>query len=110
MQILLVTGGWDDGHRFLSSTELLDYSAPAGGWREAGQLPSPRTGLRAARLGEVLHVTGGRSSHLSLMDSILSWSPDTESWTLAGSLADARASQGVTEVSLAAVEKYCSEL
>ena len=44
------------------------------------------------------------------MDSVLSWSPDTESWTVASVLAAARDFHGVTEVSLAAVEDYCSVL
>ena len=94
--------------QYLASTELLDYSAPAGGWREAGQLPSPRLGLRAARLGQAIFVTGGADG--SYIDSILSWSPDTESWSQAGVLAAARFYHGVTEVSLAAVEDYCSVL
>ena len=108
VQVLIVTGGWDQGSQDLASTELLDYSAPAGGWREAGQLPSPRYGLRAERLGLVVHVLGGSDDRY--MDSILSWSPDTESWAQAGVLTAARASHGVTEVSLAAVEDYCHVL
>ena len=93
----------------LTSTELLDFSAPAGGWREAGQLPSPRSGLRAAKLGQVVHVSGGRDDG-SFLDSILSWDPDTESWSQAGVLTAARDSHGVTEVFLAAVEEYCTVL
>ena len=70
---------------------------------EAGQLPSPRTSLRAARLGQVVHVSGGSDGG----DSILSWSPDTESWVQAGAMNAARSYHGVTEVSLAAVKDYC---
>ena len=91
----------------MASTELLDYSAPAGEWRKAGQLPSPRQGLRAARLGQVVHLTGGSDDVDSYLDSILSWSPDTESWSQAGVLTAAREWHGVTKVSLAAVEDYC---
>ena len=109
VQVLIVTGGWDQGSQDLASTELLDYSAPAGGWREAGQLPSPRRGLRAARLGQVVHVTGGHDGH-GYMDSVLSWSPDTESWAVTGVLTAARDYHGVTEVELAAVEDYCHVL
>ena len=46
----------------------------------------------------------------SYMDSILSWSPDTESWDQAGVMTAARRYHGVTEVSLAAVEDYCTVL
>ena len=44
------------------------------------------------------------------LDSILSWSQETESWSKAGVLTAARESYGVTEVSLAAVEDYCTVL
>ena len=56
----------------------------------------------------MVHVLGGSDDRY--MDSILSWSPDTESWAQAGVLTAARASHGVTEVSLAAVEDYCHVL
>ena len=44
------------------------------------------------------------------MDTVLSWSPDTESWSQAGLLSAARDSHGVPAVSLAAVEDYCTVL
>ena len=107
VQVLIVTGGVERaGGLYLASTELLDYSAPAGGWREAGQLPSPRDGLRAARLGRLVHVSGGWDGN-SYLNSILAWSPDTEAWSQAGVLSAARDSHGVTEVALATVEDYC---
>ena len=96
------------GGLYLASTELLDYSAPAGGWREAGQLPSYRAGPRAARLKQVVHLTAGNGG--GYLDSILSWSPDTESWSQAGVLTAAREWHGITKVSLAAVEDYCDVL
>ena len=46
----------------------------------------------------------------SYLDSILSWSPYTESWSQVGVIAVARWHHGVTEVSLAAVEDYCHVL
>ena len=106
MQVLFVTGGIGDS--YLSSTELLDYSTPAGGWREAGHLPAPRFSLQAAKLGQVVYVSGGYGG--SFLDSILSWSPDTESWSQDGVLTAAREDHGVTEVSLAAVADYCHVL
>ena len=60
------------------------YSSGGLHWREVegGELPSPRWGLRAAMVGDVLHVTGGADgNHLT---SILAWDPDTESWQDAG--------------------------
>ena len=56
----------------------------------------------------MVHVLGGNDG--SYLDSILSWSPDTESWSQAGVLTAARNLNGVTEVSLAAVEDYCHVL
>ena len=54
-------------------------------------------------------MSGGFDGN-SYLDSILSWSPDTESWSQAGVLTTARSGHGVTEVSLAAVEDYCTVL
>ena len=56
----------------------------------------------------MVHVSGGNDG--TYLDSILSWSPDTESWVQAGVLTTARYYHGVTEVSLAAVEDYCTVL
>ena len=101
----------------VASTELLDYSAPAGGWREAGQLPTPREGLRAAKLGHLILVLGGHDDGYMLdgqdygyMDTVLSWSPGTESWQEVGNLVKQRNRHGVAEVSLAAIEDYCQVL
>ena len=58
------------------------YSSSGGlDWREVegGELPSARDGLRAAMVGDVLHVTGGFDGNY--LTSILAWDPDTESWT-----------------------------
>ena len=59
-------------------------------WREVegGELPSPRLGLRASVIGDVLFVTGGYD--VNYLTSILSWDPVAESWQPAGELAVAR--------------------
>ena len=57
-------------------------------WRESGQLPQTRAGLRAAMVDNVLSVTGVGDGYHHL--SILSWDPTNESWQQAGSLAFAR--------------------
>ena len=44
------------------------------------------------------------------MDTVLSWSPGTESWQEVGNLVKQRNRHGVAEVSLAAVEDYCQVL
>ena len=60
-------------------------------WREVegGELPSPRKGLRATLVGDVLFVAGGYDGN-NYLTSILSWDPVTESWQSAGDLAVAR--------------------
>ena len=63
------------------------YSSSGGlQWREVegGELPFGRYGLRAAMVGDVLHVTGGSDGYT--LTSILAWDPDTESWQDAGEL------------------------
>ena len=66
------------------------YSSGGLDWREVegGELPSPRSGLRAAMVGDVLHVTGGSDGNY--LTSILAWDPDTESWQDVGELHVAR--------------------
>ena len=74
----------------INLNQVAVYSSGGLQWREVagGELPSPRSGLRAAMVGDVLHVTGGYDG--SRLTSILAWDPDTESWQDAGSLNVAR--------------------
>ena len=100
-----MTGGFGGGDRI---TEVFPYTGPgAGSWREAGLLPSPRYALRAAKVRDLLLVTGGTDDS-SGMDEILTWDSVSESWSVAGHLKTARWAHGVTEVSLAVVADYCS--
>ena len=66
------------------------YSSGGLHWREVegGELPSARSGLRAAMVGDVLHVTGGWD--VNDLTSILAWDPVAESWQDAGELNVAR--------------------
>ena len=53
-QTFLVTGGYGSG--YLSSTELLVETDSA--WVLAGNLPTPRSGLRAVNIDQKILVTG----------------------------------------------------
>ena len=61
-------------------------------WREVegGELPTPRYGLRATVVGDVLYVTGG-FDYPNYLTSVLSWNPAGETWQEVGNLAVARA-------------------
>ena len=112
MQVLIVTGGKDKGGKPLSSTELLVYLSPEGpteGWREATHLDTPRYGLRAAKIGQVVYVTGGtRDDGSHFYDGkIQSWSPDHQTWTREGMVDAANGHDGVTEVLLTDVADFC---
>ena len=50
-------------------------------WREveSGNLPTPRWGLRAALVDNIIHVTGGYG-HPNYFTSILAWNSTKESW------------------------------
>jgi len=108
-QVLFVTGG-RSGSGFLSSTEVTTYSS--GGqleeWREVegGELPSPRVGLQATLVGDILFVTGGVDDN-NVLTSILSWDPVAESWQEAGDLAVARYTHAVVAVPTSTVAKFC---
>ena len=52
-QTMLVTGG------YLSSTELLEETAPA--WVFTGELPSPRRNLRGANIDNKVLMTGNNN-------------------------------------------------
>ena len=54
---------------------------------ESGNLPSPRKGLRAAVVDNVIHVTGGHDADHNELTSILAWDSSTESWQHVGDLA-----------------------
>ena len=60
-------------------------------WREVegGELPSPRHGLRATVVGDVLYVSGGQDRG-NFFTSVLSWNPAGETWQEVGNLAVAR--------------------
>ena len=68
-------------------------------WKEVegGELPSPRTGLRATLVGDTLFVTGGKDNNY-FFPSILSWDPVAESWQSAGDLAVARSDHAAVAV------------
>ena len=57
VQTYLVSGGFYGG--YLSSTEVLLETGSA--WTLTGQLPSPRSGLRAARIDNKIVMTGNCS-------------------------------------------------
>ena len=63
-------------------------------WRkvEGGELPSPRSGLRATVVGDVLYVSGGYfyDDGDNYLTSVLSWNPAGETWQEIGDLAVAR--------------------
>ena len=72
-----------------SLNQVAVYSSGGLQWREVagGELPSARHGLRAAMVGDVLHVTGGADDDgNNQLTSILAWDPVAESWQDAGRL------------------------
>ena len=78
-------------------------------WREveSGKLPSPRGGLRAAMVDNVLYVTGGEDGHMYLTP-ILSWDSTNESWEEAGNLVVARSYHAAVAVPSSLIESGCS--
>ena len=82
----------------INLNQVAVYSSGGLHWREVegGELPSARNALRAAMVGDVLHVTGGSDGNR--LTSILAWDPDTESWQDAGELNVARVYHGVVAI------------
>ena len=69
-------------------------------WREVegGELPSPRSGLRATVVGEFIYVSGGWDGNNNYFTSVLSWNPAGETWQEVGNLAVARESHAAVAV------------
>ena len=84
----------------INLNQVAVYSSGGLHWREVagGELPSARYGLRAAMVGDVLHVTGGRDDDDSCLTSILAWDPVAESWQDVGRLNVRRSDHGVVAV------------
>ena len=82
----------------INLNQVAVYSSGGLQWREVegGDLPSARSYLRAAMVGDVLHVTGGYDG--SRLTSILAWDPVAESWQDAGELHVARNYHAVVEI------------
>ena len=68
----------------INLNQVAVYSSGGLDWREVegGELPSARDGLRAAMIGDILHVTGGVYD----LTTISAWDPVTESWQDVGDL------------------------
>jgi len=112
-QILLVTGGTDDDFNLISSTEVASYTAGSPlTWSEVegGQLPTPRTGLRASTVNSVLYVSGGEDANNDPVTSILSWDNDSETWTSAGDLKVARHTHAAVAIPSSIIESECPAL
>ena len=79
-------------------------------WREVetGQLPTPRHGLRAAVVDNIIYVTGGYDGYDNSFTSILRWDPSTESWQKAGDLKVARSHHAAVAVPSSMIESECS--
>ena len=68
-------------------------------WREVegGELPSPRSSLRATVVGDILYASGCWDADNSL-SSVLSWNPAGETWQEVGNLAVGRNSHAAVAV------------
>ena len=81
-------------------------------WREveSGELPSPRFGLRAATIDNVIFVTGGQDDNQKASTAILSWDPPSESWKPAGDVKKARYYHAVVAITASIIESECSDM
>jgi len=89
----LVTGGY--GGNGGSTTEVLLETGSA--WTLTGQLPSPRAGLKAARIDNKIVMTGGHNGN-TYYDEILEFDPHGGQWQLVDRMLKKRAYHGVSVI------------
>ena len=74
---------------------------------ESGNLPTPRWGLRAALVDNIIHVTGGYG-HPNYFTSILAWNSTKESWQNVSDLAVGRYYHAAVAVPSSMIECWVS--
>ena len=83
---------------------------------KTGQLPTPRRGLKAAVIDNIIFITCGvDASHKIILSSILYWDPVAESWhqpdgVLCCALAVARFWHAAVAVLSAILQPHCSAM
>ena len=75
-----------------------------------GELPTPRTYLQAAKVDNVIFVSGGQNDNQNAFIAILSWDQSIESWKSAGDLKKARSGHAVVAIPSSIIESECSDL
>ena len=109
LQTLIVAAGSDSDYQYLSSVELYEYQEGGdSAWRAAAHLlPRALGAARGATLEGVFLLSGGayrdQDGDKQYSDEVYSYIPDSESWTLAGTMEGARDNHGVTVVNLTSV-------
>merc|ERR1712061_202763 len=82
-QVYVVAGGWNDHKLQLASTEIYKD----GSWTEYdNSLPTPRTFLRAATVGNIVYAFGGAPSGSVTYDDIVRFDRDTNTWRNTGKM------------------------
>lgn len=99
----LVTGG-EGGCGILSSTELLEETATS--WVLAGELPTPRYGLRAANVDNRVLAIGGYDEDYQA--DILEYEPGSGEWRKLDSMPEARYQPAVSVIPVSEVQQFCN--
>ena len=73
--MLIITGGWDDKGKRLSSTELFDSSN--GQWHVSNDLPQPHYWLKSVIVDNILYLLGGLNKDDSASPAVFTASLDT---------------------------------
>ena len=114
IQILMVTGGIGETSSKIDSTEILEASGDSWKTLTTARLPSPRAGLRAGTVNNVVFIFGKNSLNAMLcnilklaisftggfagghsFNTILSFNKTEESWQPAGQMTVPRYSHAV---------------
>ena len=73
--MLIITGGWDDKNKRLSSTELFDSNN--GQWYKCSDLPQPHYWLRSMIVDNILYLLSGNDTYTTYSPAVFTAPLDT---------------------------------
>jgi len=106
-KVYLVIGGSAGGNNYLSTTEQLTLGDKR--WRQGTALPRPLNRLRAARLDNIIYITGGEDEDFKSRDEIYLLDTKTKDWVEVARMKTPRKLHGLSVIKYSEVKALCTK-